>query len=188
MVSFKAAFERTEASDDASANRASILDALHRLFPDGVKFDAAKVVSRLKESEKWSEDNHVPEDACIVDLRDFCTSRRANVPSAKFANLALKTILKAPVSTEAGMLTLRSEVDTHVRRTSFYVEFKPDKAKEQPAPEAKDVDFNDEFPFEKPVPVPERGRVLIDGLWYEVENRPWSELEALVAVNAKPSA
>jgi len=74
VVSFKAAFERTEACDDASANRASILDALHRLFPDGVKFDAAKVVSRLKESEKWSEDNHVPEDACIVDLRHFCTS------------------------------------------------------------------------------------------------------------------
>ena len=94
----------------------------------------------------------MPEDACIGDLRHFCTSRRANDPSAKSANLALKTILKAPVSTEAGMLTLRSEVDTHVRRTIFYVEFKPDKAKEQPTPEVKEVDFNDEFPLKSPCP------------------------------------
>jgi hypothetical protein len=56
------------------------------------------------------------------------------------------------------MLTLRSEIDTHVRRTSFYVEFKPEeKAKEEPSPEVRDVDFNDKFPFEKPVPVPEGG-------------------------------
>ena len=184
VVSFKAAFERTEASDDASPDRASILEALHGLFPDGVKFDAGKVISRLKESEKWAEDNHVPEDACIVDLRHFCTSRRANAPSAKSANLALKTILKAPVRTEAGMLTLRCEVDTHVRRTSFYVEFKPDKAKEEPAPEVKEVDFDEEFPFEKPAPF-QKGRVLARG-WNEVG--PWSELEALVAANAKPSA
>jgi len=57
----------------------------------------------------------------------------------------------------------------HVRRTSFYVEFKPDKTKEEPAPEVKDVDFNDKFPFEKPVPVPERGRVL--NRWVMVRSR-----------------
>ncbi len=151
-----------------------------------MKFDAGRVISRLKESEKSSEDNHVPEDACIVDLRHFCTSRCANAPGAKSANLALKTILKAPVRTEAGILTLRCEVNTHVRRTSFYVEFKPDKAKEGPTPEVKDVDFNEEFPIENHLPVSEEARVFVEGLWYEV--RPWSELEALLAANAKPSA
>jgi hypothetical protein len=85
VVSFKAAFERTEANDDASANRGSLLEALHGLFPGGVKFDAGRVISRLKESGKCSEDNHVPEDACIVDLRHFCTSRRANAPFAYHA-------------------------------------------------------------------------------------------------------
>jgi hypothetical protein len=114
----------------------------------------------------------VPEDACIVELRHFCTSRRANVPSAKSANLALKTILKAPVRTEAGMLTLRCEVDTHVSRTSFYVEFKSDKAKEERAPEVKEVDFDEEFPFEKPAPVRERARDFAKALGYEI--RPWS--------------
>jgi len=147
VVSFKAAFERTEASDDASANRASILETLHGLFPDGVKFDAGTLISTLKESEK----TEAPEDACIVDLRHFCTSPRANSPSAKSANLALKTIVKAPVRTEAGMLTLKCEVDTHVRRTSFYVDFRPDRAKENPAP--------------KVVPVPERARIFVQGLW-----------------------
>jgi hypothetical protein len=86
------------------------------------------------------------------------------------------------------MLTLRCEVDTHVRRTSFYVEFKPDKGKEELAPEVKEVDFDEVFPFEKPPPVAERAWVCDEGLWYEIEIRPWSELEALVAANAKPSA
>jgi hypothetical protein len=118
----------------------------------------------------------------IADLQDG--GRLVAIDRAKAANIALKSILKAPVRTEAGMLTLRCEVNTHVRRTSFYVEFKPDKAKEEPAPKVKEVDFNEEFPFENPLPVPEW--VWIEGSRYEV--RPWSELEALLAANAKPSA
>jgi RNA-directed DNA polymerase len=40
------------------------------------------------------------------------------------------------------------------------VEFRPDKAKEEPAPEVKEVSFDDEFPFGNPVPVPEGARAL----------------------------
>ena len=46
-------------------------------------------------------------------------------------------------------------------------------------PAIKEVDFDDEFPFEKPVP--EKARIFADGLWHEFEIRSWSELKALVA-------
>lgn len=52
VVSFKAAFERTEANDDATTNRANLLLALDELFPNAVRFDAPQLVSKLKASAR----------------------------------------------------------------------------------------------------------------------------------------
>jgi hypothetical protein len=130
-VSFEAAFARSEASDDDNAETGNILDILIDLFRVETQFTAQQVIGKLNVSEKRAEEAGEPEDGNMVDLRYFCTAPKAAKPSVKAATHHLRGILKKPVRTEKGILSLHSDVDTHLRKTSFYVKLKQDAAPQE---------------------------------------------------------
>jgi hypothetical protein len=128
-VSFKDLFERVEAADEEASARADMLQALYALFPRE-EFTSANVLEKFEESAREAAARGQPEDAGLVDLKRFCTPRKAKAFSAKSIGHALGSIDDAPARVAAGELSLRSRVDTHAKTKTYWLELKRRKTSE----------------------------------------------------------
>jgi hypothetical protein len=121
-ISFKQMFERTEVKDEEAAERADVIQALYAI-KGGDKFTSIGLHEHLAESARKASEVGTEEPG-TVELRRFCTARLAKVPSPKSISYKLQSIADAPVSVLEGTASLKSDVASHTKQRTFWIELK----------------------------------------------------------------